>query len=276
MIYINNKYILLEKIGVGSFGSIYKGENIRTKEKVAIKIEDIRNETKLLKNESIIYTHLQKNNSNIGIPQFKWFGKDELNYYMVITLFGDSLQTIKNEKQFFSLPFTLQIGIHILNILRNIHDCGLIHRDIKPDNFLLGLNDKRNQIHIIDFGFCKPFVKEDQHIQMKKTNNLIGSLTYASINAHNYDEQSRRDDLESLGYMLLYFYLGDLEWKHEIDCNILEKNRRIQKMKENVIHNKKIPHSLLLYLNNVKSLTFEERPNYNMLIEMFMQELTKK
>lgn len=273
MLLVNKKYTLLEKIGEGSFGFVYRGQNIRTMEYVAIKIEPIKNQTKLLKNESLIYHYL---NNNLGIPTVKWFGKDEHNYYMVINLLGKSLQQIKDNVGIFSLQLILKIGIIILELLKTIHEKGFVHRDIKPENFLLGIKKEDNYIYIIDFGFCKSYLINNNHMPQKKTHNLIGSKTYASINAHNFIELSRRDDLESLGYMLLYFYLGDLEWKHEIDCNILEKNRRIQKMKENVIHNKKIPHSLLLYLNNVKSLTFEERPNYNMLIEMFMQELTKK
>ena len=91
---INNKYKLINKIGCGSFGSIYKGQNIRTKEYVAIKVESIINETKLLKNESKVYQYL---NNTIGIPSIKWFGKDENNYYMVIDLLGFSLEQIKDK-----------------------------------------------------------------------------------------------------------------------------------------------------------------------------------
>jgi serine/threonine protein kinase len=108
---INNKYILQEKIGSGSFGSIYKSINTRTKEIVAIKVEPIKNGTKMLKNESIIYQYL---GSKQGIPHIKWFGKDERNYYMVINLLGKSLEQLKSEKSTFSLKLTLQIGIQII------------------------------------------------------------------------------------------------------------------------------------------------------------------
>ena len=207
---IGNKYKLLEKIGEGSFGSIYKGENIRTHELVAIKVEPINNNTKLLKNESIIYQYL---NNNEGLPNVKWFGKDQINYYMVINLLGESLQTLKERKTTFSLKLVLQIGIQIINLLKMIHDKGLVHRDIKPDNFLLGLKNKNKQIYIIDFGFCKTFLNNNTHIDMKKTSSLIGSNNFASVNAHEFNELSRRDDLESLGYMLVYFYIGNLIWK---------------------------------------------------------------
>ena len=103
---INKKYTLLEKIGEGSFGSIYRGQNIRTKEYVAVKVEPIGNNTKLLKNESIVYQYL---NNSPGIPSVKWFGKDATNYYMVINLLGESLQSIKERKNIFSLKLVLQI-----------------------------------------------------------------------------------------------------------------------------------------------------------------------
>ena len=150
MIIIGNKYILLEQIGEGSFGKIYKGENWRTKEQVAIKVEPIANETKLLKNESIIYQYLINCE---GIPNVKWFGKDEENYYMVMPLLGPSLELLKEKSNTFSLRVVLQIGVQSLYLLKTIHEKGLIHRDIKPENFLLGLNEKNKQIHLID---CRP------------------------------------------------------------------------------------------------------------------------
>jgi len=131
---IGNKYILLELIGSGSFGSIYKGENVRTKEKVAIKVEPVKNETRLLKNETIIYNRLS---NKPGIPDIKWYGKDDENYYMVLNLLGESLESLKERKGSFSLKTTLQMGINILDLLLTIHEAGLIHRDVKPDNFLL-------------------------------------------------------------------------------------------------------------------------------------------
>jgi len=262
---INNKYKILEKIGQGSFGSIYKGENIRTKELVAIKVEPIINNTKLLKNESIIYQYLINDK---GIPNVKWFGKDNSNYYMVINLLGDSLQELKDRKITFSLKLVLQIGIQVILLLKSIHDKGLIHRDIKPDNFLIGLGNKNKQIYLIDFGFCKTFLNNDnKHIEIKKTNNLIGTTNFASVNAHDFNELSRRDDLESLGYMLVYFYLGNLIWKDYFD------NEIIKVMKNHVINDGKIPKILIKYFEIIKCLEFKETPNYELLINIFKNEL---
>ena len=266
---INKKYKIINKIGEGSFGLIYKGQNIRTNEYVAIKIEPIENELKLLKNESQIYQYL---NNNEGIPNVKWFGKDNINYYMVINLLGHSLQTIKNKYNKFSLNLILQIGIQIINILKTIHSNGLVHRDIKPDNFLFGLNNESKLIYIIDFGFCKSYIKDEKHISQKQTKNLIGSYTYASVNAHNFIELSRRDDLESLGYLLLYFYFGTLPWQNIL---LLEENSndKIKYLKMQIIENNKLPSVLINYMKYTRKLNFEEKPNYELIIDTFKSEI---
>jgi len=261
---IGNKYKLIEKIGEGSFGLIYKGENIRTKELVAVKIESIDNNYKLLKNESKIYQYLS---NTIGIPNVKWFGKDNVNYYMVLNLLGESLQSIKDKKGVFSLKLVLQVGIQIISILKTIHNKGLVHRDIKPDNFLVGNNKQTKQIYMIDFGFCKTYMNNDVHIESKRLNSIVGSLTYASINAHNLIELSRRDDLESLGYMLIYLYKGELEWKQ------IEDIKKIINMKENIIYSENIPIILRDYLKYARGLKFEETPNYILIIDMFKREI---
>ena len=262
---INKKYRLVGKIGEGSFGLIYKGENVRTREMVAIKVEPIEKEMKLLKNESIIYQYL---NDVQGVPFVKWFGKDEKNYYMVLNLLGESLQTIKNDSTF-SLMTTLQIGIQVLLLVKTIHDKGLVHRDIKPDNFLLGLNNQRKRIYIIDFGLCKSFMTNNEHNPIKKTKNLIGSLTYASINTHNCIELSRRDDMESLGYMLAYFYLGKLPWQ-ELSS---ENNDNIKNLKQDIVNNDKLPKILVNYIKYVRCLEYEETPNYFLIVDNFKREL---
>jgi serine/threonine protein kinase len=264
---INNKYTLIDQIGSGAFGSIFKGENVRTKEKVAIKIESIKNETKLLKNESIIYQYL---GNSQGIPTVKWFGKDSYNYYMVINLLGKSLEQLKLDKNKFSLKLTLQMGIQIIFLLKTIHEKGLIHRDVKPENFLLGLNSANKQIYIIDFGFCKSYLNKYQHIKFGKVNNLIGSYNYASVNSHKHFELSRRDDLESLGYMLIYFYIGKLDWKNSIQTL---NNNEVISLKEGVQVNSKYPIVLLNYIKYVRSLEFEETPNYSIIIDSFKKEI---
>ena len=261
---INKKYKLLNKIGSGSFGSIYKGQNIRTNEFVAIKIESIEENLKLLKNESKLYYFL---NGCEHIPTIKWYGKDENNYYMVIDLLGNSLQDLMNKKTKFSLILTLKLGIKLITILKIIHEKGFVHRDIKPDNFLFGIN-QIDKIYLIDFGLCKPYLdKNNEHIKFKKTNGFIGSMNYASINAHYHNELSRRDDLESVCYMLIYFYNGYLPW-----ATITESNLVIN-LKINILNDNKNPKCILDILRYIRSMEYEEKPNYYLIIDNFKREI---
>lgn len=267
---VNNKYTILEKIGEGSFGSIYKGQNIRTNEHVAIKIEPIKDCLKLIKNESIVYQFL---NNTSGIPHIKWYGKDTENYYMVINLLGDSLQSFKEKNKNLSLKIVLQIGIKIIQLLQIIHEKGLVHRDIKPHNFLFG-NQYQTDIYIIDFGFCKSYL----YTKERKTKSLIGSISYASINAHNLIELTRRDDLESVGYMLSYFYLDKLPWQTIAQLNLTnsEFHSQIIDMKLKILEDSNnIPVVLQKYIRYVRNLKFEERPNYSMIINDFLREIEK-
>jgi len=266
---INKKYTIIDKIGSGTFGTIFKGQNIRTRELVAIKIESIKSETMLLKNESKIYQYLK---DTYGIPCVKWFGKDNDNYYMVINLLGESLQTFKDKSGELPIILILQIGIKMLNLVKTIHQKGLVHRDIKPDNFLFGVNDTSKDIFIIDFGFCKSFLDGDTHIEMNKTNSIIGSQTYVSINGHEFQELGRRDDLESLGYVFLYLYFGKLDWQY-VTGKFEYKNNLIRNMKENIINNTNIPEVFINYIKYVRTLSFEEEPDYIFLIENFKREI---
>jgi serine/threonine protein kinase len=272
---INKKYRIVTKIGGGSFGSIYEGINIRTDEQVAIKVEPHNMETKLLKNETNMYQYLAE---LACIPNVKWFGKDDHNNYMVINLLGSSLQSKKtmSSTNSFSLLLTLQIGIKILCIIELIHKKGIIHRDIKPDNFLLDSVTSKNtsNIYLIDFGFAKSFISNEtnKHILERKTAGLIGSNTYASLNAHNCCELSRRDDLESIGYMLLYFYLGDLPWTKTKDkIAIIQLKQDITNSKIN--KNEIIPQIFIDFITYSIQLGFEEEPEYNKWKLLFREQI---
>ena len=264
MVIIGNKYELLEMIGQGNFGKIYKGTNIRTKEEVAIKIEPIQSEMNSLKHETKIYQYL---NVISGIPSLKWYGTDLNHRYMVITLLGNNLSTLLQKHSFFSLQVTLQIGIQVLNIIEKIHEMGLIHRDIKPDNFLFGINENKEQLYLIDFGMCKRYTKDNgEHMKMGKIKKIIGSLNYCSINSHLLNELSRRDDMEMIGYVLINISCGNLLWE------TLTNENEIMKRKILLTSNIKIPgipDVFILYLKYVKNLGFEEKPDYEYIRELF-------
>jgi hypothetical protein len=268
---INKKYKLIEKIGSGSFGTIFKGINIRTNELVGIKVELIEDDLKLLKYESNIYKILYNVN---GVPKIKWYGRDNKNYYLVLDLLGDSLEDLIIRSGRLKLKLILQIGVNILTILMEIHNKGFIHRDIKPENFLLSI-EKPKKLFIIDFGISKPYIFNEKHIDFKITNKFIGTQNFASINCHNFYEHSRRDDLESLCYMLIYFYFGSLDWMNPemVFSNKEEENNFVKNMKIQLIYNEEIPTILMNFYKNILSLEFNEKPDYNNFINIFKNKI---
>jgi serine/threonine protein kinase len=234
-------------------------------ENVAVKIEAIDANVKLLKNESVIYQYL---NGCAGVPLVKWFGRDDKNYYMVINLLGESLQSLKNRNRSLPLSIVLKLGVQMITLLETIHNKGLVHRDIKPENFLLGQNNDMDRMHIIDFGFCRSYLLNGGkgHIPQKKTHGIIGSLTYASLNAHALTELSRRDDMESLGYVLTNLYLGTLPWQDTPSAKVEEEKRLIATRYD-------VPPVFKNYIQYVRCLKFEEAPNYAQLIKSFTSEI---
>jgi serine/threonine protein kinase len=250
---IANKYKLIERIGNGEFGTIFKGENIRTKEAVAVKLETISSDTKMLKREAQIYQYLGK---APGIPQVKWYGSTDEYNYMVLPLLGGSL--FKNT---FSLVDSLLIGRKIVNILQYVHEKGLIHRDVKPENFVFGKDGE--SIYIIDFGLCRKYMDENnRHIEMKTGKTIIGTPNYVSLNVHNGFEPSRRDDLISVAYIILYLVNGSLPWQ------LPRENKIIKMQKMSILEWSKTPEALIKYLNYCMQLEFDETPDYEYLISI--------
>jgi len=210
---VGNKYRLGRKIGSGSFGDIYLGANIASGEEVAIKLECVKTKHPQLHIESKFYKMMQ---GGVGIPSIKWCGAEGDYNVMVMELLGPSLEDLFNFcSRKFSLKTVLLLADQMISRIEYIHSKNFIHRDVKPDNFLMGLGKKGNLVYIIDFGLAKKYrdARTHQHIPYRENKNLTGTARYASINTHLGIEQSRRDDLESLGYVLMYFNLGSLPWQ---------------------------------------------------------------
>uniref|UniRef100_A0A8C7FEU8 non-specific serine/threonine protein kinase n=1 Tax=Oncorhynchus kisutch TaxID=8019 RepID=A0A8C7FEU8_ONCKI len=228
---VGNKYRLGRKIGSGSFGDIYLGVNIATGEEVAIKLECVKTKHPQLHIESKFYKMMQ---GGVGIPSIKWCGAEGDYNVMVMELLGPSLEDLFNFcSRKFSLKTVLLLADQMISRIEYIHSKNFIHRDVKPDNFLMGLGKKGNLVYIIDFGLAKKYrdARTHQHIPYRENKNLTGTARYASINTHLGIEQSRRDDLESLGYVLMYFNLGSLPWQGLKAATKRQKYERISEKK---------------------------------------------
>ena len=281
-IVINQTFILGKELGRGSFGTIYYGVNSTLDKNhedynVAIKLEHKDTKPNLLRSEGRYHTYLYK--QGVAIPKIHWYGvKDDYNV-IIMQLMGPSLETLMNLcGGKFSIGTVSLIAIEILNIMRYIHSRGLIHRDIKTEYFIIGLNN--NKINIIDFGLCKLFkINQNEHIPYATNKKLIGTARYISISSHLGYEQSRRDDLESIGYLLVYLAKGKLPWQRITATPPTSKYQLIYEQKQKIPSRhlcKDLPDEFMTYLDYVKGLKFTEKPNYTHLIDLFKTVLERE
>lgn len=257
---LSNKYKLLDQISQGTFGIVYRGENIRTRELVAIKFEHRSNNTNMLKNEAKVYQYLEK---QTGFPHLKWYGKYNDYNYMVIDLLGSSLHQIISQKKVFSLKSTFNLGRQMIQLVEILHSHSLIHRDIKPNNFLFGLGTHTKKLFLVDFGMTKRYEFDGKHIPQKPIHTLIGSPNFVSLNIHNSIEPSRRDDLISIVYVMIYLCRGSLDWfETNIDTMI--------SLKTQLTNNTELPTPIKKLLDYTESLDFEQTPNYKYLLDLLV------
>ncbi|OIW17164.1 hypothetical protein TanjilG_18119 [Lupinus angustifolius] len=269
---IGNKFRLGRKIGSGSFGEIYLGTNLQSNEEVAIKLESVKTKHPQLLYESKLYKILQ---GGTGIPNLKWFGVDGEYNVLVMDLLGPSLEDLFNFcSRKLSLKTVLMLADQMINRVEFVHSKSFLHRDIKPDNFLMGLGRRANQVYMIDFGLAKKYrdTSTHQHIPYRENKNLTGTARYASMNTHLGIEQSRRDDLESLGYVLMYFLRGSLPWQGLKAGNKKQKYEKISEKKVSTSIEslcRGYPSEFLSYFHYCRSLRFDDKPDYAYLKRLF-------
>lgn len=280
---INKEWKLIKRIGAGSFGEIFLAIHRKTNEPAAVKMELYKSGVPIQLQTEF---HLLRTLSNsAGITKIHWFGRDGVqNLYtaLVMEYLGPSLEDLHVYCECkFSLKTVAMLADQMLKRVETIHRHCLIHRDIKPDNFVMGIGSNFNTVYVIDFGLSKYYMdpKTKEHCAFRDFRNLTGTARYCSINAHAGYEQSRRDDLESLGYVFLYFLRGTLPWQGLQADSKREKFRKIYKTKLSMRTEtlcQGLPEEFAKYLNYCRNLAFEEEPKYKYLRGLFWRIMEKR
>ena len=269
-----NKYKCTKKLGEGSFGLIFKGEY--NNENYALKFEH-KNSINLLENEANIMIYLKGPN----IPYIKYFGTTENYNILIMQLLGRSLEDIFEERKYFTLKSVCMIAPQMISVLEFIHNKHIVHRDIKPDNFLMGLDDLSQYVYLLDFGLAKKYRSSSTlvHYPMVNKKKLTGTARYASINALKGNEQSRRDDLEALGYVLMYLLRGSLPWQGLQAKTKEERYKKILKKKIDITSYDLcigFPSEFEKYIEYTRNLQYTEDPKYDILKGLFKKVMKRE
>ncbi|EIW84001.1 kinase-like protein [Coniophora puteana RWD-64-598 SS2] len=275
---VGNHFRVGKKIGEGSFGVVFEGTKLVTNQPVAIKFEPRKSDAPQLRDEFRSYRTL---NGTVGVPQVHHFGQEGLHNVLVIDLLGPNLEDLFDMcGRKFTLKTVCMAAKQMLTRIQSVHDKSLIYRDIKPDNFLIGVPGTKtaNTIHIIDFGMAKHYrdPKTKVHIPYRERKSLSGTARYMSINTHLGREQSRRDDLESLGHVFMYFLRGGLPWQGLRAATNKQKYEKIGEKKQTTPISElceSFPEEFGIYMNYVRKLGFEESPDYDFLRDLFSKVL---
>ena len=270
-------YKLKKKIGEGSFGKIYIAININSKEEFAVKLEKKDLSRCLLETEAYILSHLKA----FGLPEMKIYGCNNDYNILIMELLGQSLENLfQAQNKSFSIKTACMLGIQMIDRIEYIHSRKIIHRDIKPDNFVMGRGLKSHIVYVLDFGLSKKYWSSSHkcHIPFVKGKKLTGTARYASINALSGFEQSRRDDLESIGYIIMYFIRGSLPWQGLKINNKEDRYKKICEKKRDTTPKdlcSGFPSEFENYISYTRNLQFTEVPDYNYLRDLFKNVIRK-
>ena len=268
---INGRYKLQKRIGSGTFGLVFSAKNVNTNETVAIKLEPT-SQADTLTHEAAV---LMKLSGIPGIPNLRDYGVPDHNRYMAIDLLGKSLQTVSSEYKK-SVPVGI-VGMYakqMVQIIQAVHERGFVHRDIKPPNFMIGIKKNENnedensdKLFLIDFGMARTYIDDNTNAHRSnkiRTTGIIGTPRYVSIHVHDGCEPSRRDDLISMMYVLVYLAKGRLPWKAAVSPEL------VAQMKKTILPEDlffEMPPSYLDIFKYLCIMSYDEAPDYSYIIE---------
>ena len=259
---VNEKYKLEAVLGSGGFGKVFRVTSLKNKKQYALKL-DLKRKGQIL-TEAKILAEIQ---TAPGIPKLYDKGKTENFSYMVITLLRDNLSTmLKNCGGRFTLGTVANVGTQLLHRVEYLHSKGYIHRDLKPQQFLL--DQANSMIYLVDYGLAKKFLIAKNHIPFQTHCPRAGNSTFASLNNHMGIRQSRRDDLESISYMLIFMFKGKLPWQQKSKHNSFLKWQKVFILKASInIQDlcRDSPPEFFAFMDYCRMLKFEEKPDYDYL-----------
>eukprot|EP00002_Diphylleia_rotans_P004411 TRINITY_DN13243_c0_g1_i1.p1 TRINITY_DN13243_c0_g1~~TRINITY_DN13243_c0_g1_i1.p1 ORF type:complete len:525 (-),score=105.42 TRINITY_DN13243_c0_g1_i1:292-1866(-) len=265
---LNSRWVISEKIGEGAFGQIYLATDFSGKSRFAIKVEFNDAEKHALKQEVTILKKLQ---DCPHVCKYIYSGRTDEFTFLVMTLLGDNLAELRKNAMDtrFSNSTTARIALQAIIALESIHAKGYIHRDVKPSNMAMGLDENSRVCYIIDFGLARRFISPEGELRpARESTGFRGTTRYASLNAHMSQDLGRRDDLMSLFYVIAEFSLGDLPWRGIKDKDIVSKMKSSWDIAAAFKH---LPPEFYLFYEHVQSLTFLDSPDYSLIRDLFQR-----
>lgn len=263
-------YYITHYINSGSFGHVFQGRdnnNNLVAIKIPIKTSD-KDGSESIKKEINIYKKIS--NPDKGVVNMKYENYNDTRV-IVMDLLGCSLEKVLSIKKKLALKSIIYLSMQMIKLLKHIHSFGYVHRDLKPDNFITDISDK-SKIYCIDFGLSKSFMKNNFHIPLDKNRSFCGTARWAPIAAHLGHSQSRKDDLESIAYILVYLYKGTLPWMSIKHKDKETRYKLIGEAKHNITEEllcKGMPKEFSIFLKYVRTMDFDEKPPYSSFYKMF-------